>query len=403
MMKRNLFLASCLTVALTSSMVQAIDLSAVKNVANTAANKTTATSTAKTTATKASNKEANDAAFQKSFQTAIDNSNKKLAEAKTLANNAIWSLGQTVLGEDFEAYKAKKSEEGATKELIDAMNKKLKEQIKKNDIDAYAFENNEAGKKAFMSAVTNLQIAQNRYENITNNMSPNFRKILNGEVSMLNVKGQLVESSKLSKNVKTASMGQSSLLNKLNKIITKQKLGTLQVPESEKVVYNKDGIVGSINYQLDSTNATVNGAYDSLIEAFGLKNEVAKIKADLESQTDAAVNEKGNTLEAKRVAVNNKANELKEKAKAEGKAVELTSKQSQAVDNATTKLTEAAANYTSLGLACTKLGMQISAKPILAAPLALELDQLKYTAKNLKSGVSSIKNTLGAVKALKTK
>ena len=403
MMKKNLFLASFLTVALTSSMVQAIDLSAVKNVANAATSKTTAASTAKTTATKTSNKETNDAAFQKSFQTAIDNSNKKLAEAKTLANNAIWSLGSTVLGEDFEAYKAKKSEEGATDELIDAMNKKLKEQIKKNDIDAYAFENNEAGKKAFMNAVTNLQIAQNRYENITNNMSPNFRKILNGEVSMLNVKGQLVESGKLSKNVKAASMGQSSLLNKLNKIITKQKLGTLQIPESEKVVYNKDGIVGSINYQLDSTNATVNGAYDSLIEAFGLKNEVAKIKADIESKTDAAVNEKGNALQAKQVALNNKANELKEKAKAEGKAVELTSKQSQAIDNATTKLTEAAANYISLGLACTKLGMQISTKPILAAPLALELDQLKYTAKNLKSGASSIKNTLGAVKALKTK
>jgi len=376
-MKKNLFLASFLTVALTSSMVQAIDLSAVKNVANAATSKTTAASTAKTTATKTSNKETNDAAFQKSFQTAIDNSNKKLAEAKTLANNAIWSLGSTVLGEDFEAYKAKKSEEGATDELIDAMNKKLKEQIKKNDIDAYAFENNEAGKKAFMNAVTNLQIAQNRYENITNNMSPNFRKILNGEVSMLNVKGQLVESGKLSKNVKAASMGQSSLLNKLNKIITKQKLGTLQIPESEKVVYNKDGIVGSINYQLDSTNATVNGAYDSLIEAFGLKNEVAKIKADIESKTDAAVNEKGNALQAKQVALNNKANELKEKAKAEGKAVELTSKQSQAIDNATTKLTEAAANYISLGLACTKLGMQISTKPILAAPLALELDQLK--------------------------
>lgn len=400
-MKKSLFLAACAVSILAMTSVQAIevkkpDVSALKNVSSVAKGAASATS-----ATQKTDTSAKDAAFQKQFQATIDSSKKQLEIADKMANDAIWTLGEFVLDkETYDGFKSAKAEAGTFDTLLKSMNAKLKTQLKTGDIDAYSFENNKAAENKYVAAVKDLQVAQNRRANIINNMSPTFKKILEGEVSMLNVKAQLAESTKLSKDIKSASMGQQPLLNKLDKINVKQKI-KVEIPENEKVKYNKDGIVGSINYQLDTTNANVDKAYDSLIAAFDLKKEVNSILADMNNNEDSTSGEKGNLREAKVKALNDKAKERETKQKAGEEVAALTVAQQKAIEDASAKLTEALASYTSLGISCTKLGLQISSKPILAAPLALEVDQLKYTAKMLKSGASSIKNTLVVIKSLK--
>ena len=221
-----------------------------------------------------------------------------------------------------------------------------------------------------------------------------------GDVSILNVKAQLVESTKLSKDIKAASIGQQPLLTKLNRINGKQKI-TITIPDNEKIKYNKDGIVGSINYQLDTTNATVDKACESLTAALGLKNEVNSIYADMNNDEDSTSGEKGNMMAARQKALEDFAKQREAKKKAGETVEKLTAAQQKALEDAGAKLTEAIASYTSLGVACTKLGIQISSKPMLAAPLVLEVDQLKYTTKMLKDSATSMKKTLGAIKSLK--
>ena len=399
-MKKNLLMAACAVSVLAMTSVQAIeikkpDVGALKNAASVTKG------TASATATKTDKNAANEA-FQKQFQATIDSSTKQLATADAMAKKAIWDLGTIVLDKDtYNGFVAKKDAEDTTNALIKALNNTLKTQLKTGDIDTYAFDNNAYDKAKYVNAVTNLQIAQNRRANITNNMSPSFRKILEGEVSILNVKAQLVESTKLSKDIKAASLGQQPLLNKLNKINEKQKI-VITIPDNEKVKYNKDGIVGSINYQLDTTNDTVKGAYDSLISAYNLSGEVNAILADMNNNANLSKAEKDqNKIEAQEKAFVDYAKQQAAKKKAGETVAAKTSAQQKALENAGAKMAEALKSYTALGVSCTKLGFQISSKPILAAPLALEVDQLKYTASMLKNSATSLKKTIGAINSLK--
>lgn len=400
-MRKSLLLAVCSVSVLAMTSVQAIeikkpDVGALKNVSSVAKGATATTTTTKT------DKSAADEAFQKQFQATIDSSKKQLTTADAMANKAIWDLGAIVLDKEaYEGFVANKNVEGTTDALIKAMNATLKTQLKTGDIDNYSFDGNSNGKIAYANAVKNLQIAQNRRANITNNMSPNFKKILDGEVSLLNVKAQLAESTKLAKDVKSASMGQQPLLNKLNKINEKQKI-VVTVPDNEKVKYNKDGIVGSINYQLDTTNETIKSAYNSLISAYNLNNEVNAILADMNNDANLSKAEKDqNKVAAQEKAFVDYAKAQEAKKKAGETVAQKTAEQQKALENAGAKLAEGISSYTALGISCTKLGLQISSKPILAAPLALEVDQLKHTAKMLKTGAASLKNTIGAINSLK--
>ncbi len=386
-MKKNLVLALCAATVIGAS-AQAIDikkpdLGALKNVAGT----TTANSENK----------AKEEAQQKAFQAAIDTANSKLATAKSLANTSIWTLGELILDEEtYKGFASKKSDAATADEVLKALNTKLAAELKikdfnSTDIVEIATPNN----TKYVNAVKNLQIASNRYENIMNNMSPSFKKVLDGDYSMLAVKSQLAESAKLTKNVKSVSMGQNSLLNKLNKVNEKAKV-SIVIPDSEKVVYNKDGVVGSINYQLDSINGEVNKAYDDIINAFHLQEDVKSLKAKMLEQdkdamgkvsSDKAAGESYDEL-AKQQAIVAKLND-------KNAISNLDAKQKTAIVNAGAKLLASGVNYTALGLQCTKLGMAISAKPIIAAPLALEVGQLKYTAKVLKNSATSVKKVSG--------
>lgn len=332
----------------------------------------------------ASEKEAKQAALQKAFESSIVTANKNLALANTMAQDALWTLGDVILDEEvMKDLKSRKSEAGIDGELTKALNTALK---------AKDFDSSEltAQNTKYVQAVTKLQISHNRYENIMNNMSPNFKKVLDGELSMLAAKTQLIESGKLTKNVKSVSTSQGAVLRKLNNINEKNSV-YITIPDSEKVKYNKDGVVGSINYQLDTINANVDKAYQELITAFNLKNKVAEEKAKINNNPDLTKAEKDAAL--KRVVTDVTVQELAniETAMAEGTIKELNAQQSAAIINSTAIITDAIANYTALGITCTKLGMQISTKPIMAAPLALEVGQLKYTASILKEGVSSLK------------
>lgn len=395
-MKKGLLLTLCAVAVATTSSVQALELKtpnvgALKNVTNTAVTTKTSQADAK--------KAANEEAFKKQFDATIVASNKKLDDAKNLGKTSVWDLAKIILDEEtYKSFDERKAEEGINVELAKALNNALKAQIKAKDFNPEVYN---ANNTKYVTSVKNLQIAQNRCENIMNNMSPTFKKILDGEVSMLNVKSQLVESAKITKNVKSVTMGQSALLRKLNKINSENKI-VITIPDNEKVQYNKDGVVGSINYQLDTTNAKVKSSYTNLISAFNLSEDVKKEIAEIENNPNLTKEEKDRLkAQATMKTFTDMAKERAEMQKAGEKVAELTAQQKTAKDTAIVKLTEAVSEYTALGISCTKLGLTISSKPILAAPLALEVDQLKYTAKMLSTSASSMKNTISALKSLK--
>ncbi len=398
-MKKGLLLTLCAVAVATASSVQALELKtpnvgALKNVTNTAVTAKTSQADAK--------KAANEEAFKKQFDATIVASNKKLDDAKNLGKTSVWDLAKIILDEEtYKSFDERKAEEGINVELAKALNNTLKVQIKAKDFVIDSFDENPANKAKYINAVKNLQISQNRCENIMNNMSPTFKKILDGQVSMLNVKSQLVESTKITKNVKSVTMGQNALLRKLNKINSENKI-VITIPDNEKVQYNKDGVVGSINYQLDTANAKVKSSYDNLISAFNLGENVKKEIAEINNNSDLTKAEKDNLIaQAKVKTFTDMSKERAAQQKAGEKVAELTAQQKTAKEAAIVKLTEAVSEYTALGISCTKLGFAISAKPILAAPLALEVDQLKYTAKMLSTSASSMKNTISALKSLK--
>lgn len=374
-MKKSFLLGVCIASVALAGSVQAFEkpnVSALKNVSSVAASKS------------ASEKDAKQAALQKAFEASLVTANKNFAAADSLANGALWELGSIILDtEVMNDLKSRKGQEGVNDELAKALNSALKSK----EFDSSELTSQNA---KYVKAVTNLQISHNRYENIMNNMSPNFKKVLDGELSMISAKTQLVESGKLTKNVKSASMHQGSVLNKLNRINEKNSV-YITIPDSEKVKYNKDGVVGSINYQLDTINSNVDKAYKELISAFNLKKEIEEAKATINNNPDLSKAEKEAKLQKVETEVLAAALAKQAEVDTNGNIKKLNSQQTAAITNATVIMTDSLLNYTSLGLACTKLGMQISAKPILAAPLALEVGQLKYTASVIKNSASSLK------------
>lgn len=414
-MKKELVMAVCAAM-ITAASVQALevkkpDLSSLKSNVAGAAKTTTAASATKTT----TDKSADALKQQQEMQAKIDAANKKLAVAENMANSAIWSLAKISLDDEtYKSFNTKKSEinsnkdltadskseqlDSLEKDLIKTLNSQLKAQIKAGDYNPDVYNKTNT---TYVNAVKSLQIALNRYENIANGMSPTFKKILDGQISMLNVKLQLVESGKLTKNIKANSMGQRPLLNKYNKINEVNKI-TVEIPSTEKVVYDKDGIVGGITYQLETTNNNVKAANTKLIDALNLKSKVKAEIDSINSNPDLTQADKDRLIQqAAATVVGDYSAERAAKQKAGEKVAELTSQQKAAIAEATPVLTQAVSDYTSLGLSCAKLGMQISAKPILAAPLALEVGQLKYTGKMLKDSATTLKGTLSAIKALK--
>lgn len=380
-MKKGLLIATGVVALTLGTSVEALEIPNTKLV------KPTTTSSTQ-------NKSEKEAAVLKNFQNSLTTANTKFSTASKMADNAIWALGDIILDKSvMTEFKSRKAEPNTTKEVLNALNTSLKAK----DFDESVLTQNN---QKYVSAVTNLRIANNRYENIMNNMSPNFKKILDGDASMVAARTQLLESGKLTKNVQATSMGQRSLLRKLDKINERNSIN-ITIPANEAVVYNKDGVIGSINYSLDSINADVKNAYSELITAFHLKDMIQDEISKIEKDNNLSKEEK--KAKCKKVVADTTAKALGEyaQADADGKIKELSLEQKKAILKASTIMTKAVTEYGALGLTCTKLGMKISAKPILAAPMAIEIGQLKYTAKILGESASSLKKVSAQVIKIK--
>ena len=368
-------------------------------------------------------------AEQKKFQTVINAQKTALKNAKALSKNAKWQLAQVLLNDvenegekslystlkeeqisvnnnkDLSAEDKEKElnkiDDKVVDEIMKILNQKPK-RVKSKDSEGNVvitetggflavYENlSDSNKNKYKEAAKNLQIANNRFENIVNNLSPSFNKMLAGEFSASGA--QIKETTSMAVTIKGSKMAQGRLLRKIN--ITNEKLNiAITIPDNEKVVYQKDGIVGGINYQMDDATTDVKKAYKDLMDILdcqkSINAEIDKFKADNPEAT-------GRELKAAYKKIANdairKASEEYAKADSEGKVKQLATQKKTKFVNATNTLIQAGAKYLNLAAECAGLGFAIYGNPVLAAPLALEADQLKYTAKFLKESAVSIKN-----------
>ena len=313
---------------------------------------TTQTSTAKT------DKNAANVKYQKEYQARIAAQQKALNAVKVYDKQARLELADVVLDKATVAEIKKLSGE----EFDNKLNEELIKTISAETFVADYAEYSKQKKDAYEAACISIQIADNRYKNVANNLTAPLKQIVDGNVSAISSKDELKNAAAMILGIKQ-NLGTNAALKKSINKFNKANNIIVTVPDEEKVVYPKDGVIGSINAELYDVGVKVNNA----------NSVVAKV---------LFTDEQKNSMKA----VNNNP--------------KLSAAEKKAYDGAVQSLTNAVGSYASIGIDYTKLGFNISKNPLIAAPLVFEVGALKDTGSLVKSNASDLKKSISSIKKI---
>ena len=251
----------------------------------------------------------------------------------------------------------------------------------------------ETKKAAYYNAVKEIQAVDNRYKNVSNQLTAPLKAIVDGDVSAISSKDELKNAGAMILGIKK-NLGTSSDVKKAINKVNKMNNITVVVDDKDRVVYPENGVVGSINSSLEEINNTVAKA-NLVLGGTLYTQEQQKTLAAIKNNKDLSEEEKSKELKAK-------AKEFFESNQADGTTKKLyeslSAAEKEKFNNAAADVIGAVASYGALGMQCTKLGFNISKNPLLAAPLAFELGALKDTAGLIKDSSSSLAKSVSQLK-----
>lgn len=329
--------------------------------------------------------------YKKEYQAKIDAQQKALNAVKAYDKEARLELAKVILPTDKITEIKGLSDEEFDKTLNAEIVKTLTAETFIQDYAEYT----DAQKKAYIDAATKIQIADNRYKNVSNELTAPLKAIVDGKISVISAKDELKNAGAMILGIKK-NLGTSTDVKKAIKKVNKANNITIVVPDSEKVIYPKEGTIGSVNWSLNEINTTVDKANQVLAKTL--------LTQEQRNSLSAIQNNKDLSAEERAAEMKKQANEYIAKNQADGtikKGYEsLSATDKKAFDKAVGDVIGAVASYGILGMECTKLGFNISKNPILAAPLTFELGALKDTGSLIKNSSSSLAKSVSQLKKI---
>lgn len=384
MKKSGMAVLSAAVVLSFAMQANAIELKA-PNLGAVTNKVTTQTSTAKT------DKNAANVKYQKEYQARIAAQQKALNAVKAYDKQARLKLADVVLDKATIAEIKKLSGE----EFDNKLNEELIKTISAETFVADYAEYSNQKKDAYEAACISIQIADNRYKNVANNLTAPLKQIVDGNVSAISSKDELKNAAAMILGIKQ-NLGTNAALKKSINKFNKANNIIVTVPDEEKVVYPKDGVIGSINAELYDVGVKVNNA----------NSVVAKVLfTDEQKNSMKAVNNNPKLSAAeKKAEISRLTAEYQKANQADGttrkRLSSMTAEQKKAYDGAVQSLANAVGSYASIGIDCTKLGFNISKNPLIAAPLVFEVGALKDTGSLVKSNASDLKKSISSIKKI---
>lgn len=374
-------------VVLGLAMVTSASLSA-----NAIELKTPGLSAVKTPATVQSTKTDKNAVnekYQKEYQAKIKEQQAALNAVKAQDKAARLALAAVILPKE----KVNEIKALTGEEFDNALNTELVSTLSAETfIQDYA-DFSETKKAAYYNAVKEIQAVDNRYKNVSNQLTAPLKAIVDGDVSAISSKDELKNAGAMILGIKK-NLGTNSDVKKAINKVNKMNNITVVVDDKDRVVYPENGVVGSINSSLEEINNTVAKA-NLVLGGTLYTQEQQKTLAAIKNNKDLSEEEKSKELKAK-------AKEFFESNQVDGTTKKLYESLSAAdkekFNNAASDVIGAVASYGALGMQCTKLGFNISKNPLLAAPLAFELGALKDTAGLIKDSSSSLAKSVSQLK-----
>lgn len=386
---KKLLLTCCIASGMIFTSITAVNAIELKTPAITGL-KTTPTLTAKTSA-KASAQNAANEKYKKEYQAKLAEQSKKLEAVKAYDKTARLELAKVILSnEQYNEIKNLKGEEQDTK-LNEALVTTLSDEA---FVQTYA-EYNATQKAAYYNAAQKVQIADNRYKNVSNEITAPLKAIVDGDVSAISSKDELKNAAGLILGIKK-NLGTNATVKKAIRKANKANEVIITVPEAERVIYPETGVVGSINKQLADVDHSVKGASHTLANILYTKEDLNSLNA-IQNNKDLSASEK--SAEYKKLA-----KETIDKSLADGSLQnrfdKMTPAQKKEYTDAVQKIMDGAASYTGIALACTKLGFNISRNPLIAAPLVFEVGALKDTGSLVKESAGDLTKSISQLKKI---
>ncbi len=389
-MKKTL-LASCILVGIASIKANAIELKVP-----------TAANIGSSTSQKNAQQTAANEAYIKAYQ-------KKLAEQKKALDGVVnydlqarLNLANVIL--DSQKINEIKNLKGEEKDL--KLNEYLVSELTNEEFPLTYIQYEDAKKTAYLDAITKIEITNNRYKNVSNQLTAPLKQIVDGNVSAISAKEELKNAAGMILGIKK-DIGANSAVRKavhkatrtINKANRQEGGGdviTVVIPDTERVIYPKDGVIGSINAQMDEINYKVQGANKVLTNTLLTKEQIDSLKA-IQNNSELSAEEKA--TEGKKLA-NSYIQENNTDGTISKRLSELTPAQKEQYTKASQTITEAVGEYGALAVVCTKLGFNIYKNPLIAAPLVFEVGALKDSAALLKTSASDLGKSLSQIKKI---
>ncbi len=122
-----------------------------------------------------------------------------------------------------------------------------------------------------------LKIAQNRYENVSNNLSPFYKGFMDGELDQKAFSEQLTKAENLTKRMADDSVLQKKLIAVADKLNAENQI-SIQIPEKEQIAINPNGAIYSMDKQINALNAYIFDCYKETIQNFELGQYLEQAK-----------------------------------------------------------------------------------------------------------------------------
>lgn len=386
---KKLLLTCCIASGMVFTSITAVNAIELKAPALNGI-KTNASTTLKS-ATKSSEKSAANAQYKKEYQAKLAEQSKKLEAVKTYDKTARLELAKVILSnEQYNEITRLKGEEQDTK-LNEALVTTLSDEA---FAQTYA-EYNATQKTAYYNAAQKVQIADNRYKNVSNEITAPLKAIVDGDVSAISSKDELKNAAGLILGIKK-NLGTNAAVKKAIRKANKANDIIVTVPETERVIYPETGVVGSINKQLADVDHSVKGASHTLANILYTKEDLNSLNA-IQNNKDLSATERA--AEYQKLA-----KETIDKSLADGSLQnrfdKMTAAQKKEYTDAVQKIMDGVASYTGIALECTKLGFNISRNPLIAAPLVFEVGALKDTGSLVKESAGDLTKSISQLKKI---
>lgn len=156
-------------------------------------------------------------------------------------------------------------------ELINSINEKLNATDFKNlsQEEKYIW-----GKGAFY-----LKVAQNRIDNVANNLSPFYKGILNGDLEQKSFTNELKKAEELTKKMVAETKAQENLIAVADKVNAANQIN-IKIPEKEQIVINTNGAIFAIDKQFAALNRYLFECYKETVSNFEFEEYVDNAKGE---------------------------------------------------------------------------------------------------------------------------